>query len=115
MSTLCGTPFENYVWLNSWRRYFPLSQGWTIEPQKLLAGRYRVDFAAWQGNLRAVGDAKDKARLTLDDVEKLLWDAGIFKAQDLYLFIAGDTNISDSVWNYADRNGIEIVQTRWRS
>ena len=108
--------FQEYVWDNWWLREFPRSQGWNSQYQKpLLDGAYIVDFAAWQGSERAVGDAKDKLELTLDDVEKLIEDAGVFKASRLILFIADDTHVPESVQDYADDNGVEIVETRWRA
>src|SRR5271157_2094317 len=97
MATITGYEFEEHVWQNGWLRRFSPSQGWNSESQKRLAGGYRVDFTACQGNLRAVGDAKDKACLTFDDVEKLVMDAGIYKAQYLLLFIAADTRVPSNV------------------
>lgn len=110
-----GTEFENYVWENGWLRAFPPGCGWNSDLQKRLAGRYIVDFAAYQGSLRAVGDAKDKACLTFDDVEKIIEDGGIYKAQYLLLFIAADTFIPPNVQTYADENDVRIKRTRWRS
>jgi hypothetical protein len=108
--------FQEYIWKNWWLREFPPSQGWDSEYQKpLLNASYIVDFAAWQGNTRAVGDAKDKATLTADDVEKLIEDSGVFRATRLILLIAADTYVPDSVQDYADENGVEIVRTRWRA
>jgi len=115
MATATGTEFEEYVWKNWWLRTFPPGQGWSSDYQKSLAGGYRVDFAAYSGNQRAVGDAKDKACLTFNDIGKLIEDAGIYKAQEAYLVVAADTQIPENVQNYADRNGIEIVRTRWRA
>ena len=114
MPQITGTPFEEYVWNGVWLRRFSPSQGWNSDRQKRLAGRYCIDFTAYQGNLRVVGDAKDKARITYGDVEKLIEDAGIYKASRLLLVVAGDTAFPDGVWNYADRNDVEIVRTRWR-
>jgi hypothetical protein len=44
-----------------------------------LTGSNKVDFVAYSGNKSAIGDAKDKARLTFLDVEKLIEDAGSIK------------------------------------
>ncbi|MBI3393743.1 MAG: hypothetical protein HY039_11225 [Nitrospirae bacterium] len=108
--------FQEYVWKNWWLRQFSPSRGWDSEYQKpLLDGAIILDFAAWSGNERAVGDAKDKATLTADDVEKLLEDGGAFKATHLFLIIAADTEVPDSVREYAEDNGVEIVRTQWRA
>jgi hypothetical protein len=108
--------FQKYVWETWWRRQFPRSKGWCIEYQKtLLDGAIVIDFAAWVGNKRAVGDAKDKAVLTMDDVEKLIEDGSAFKAAYLYLIIAADTMMPDRVQEHADNNEVEIVRTRWRA
>jgi hypothetical protein len=112
---ITGTEFEKYVWTGVWLRRFPPSHGWESESQKPLAGGYRVDFAAWRANDRAVGDAKDKGSVTYDDVEKLIADAGIFKAEELVLILAADTEIPNGVKEYADENGVEIIRTRWRA
>ena len=71
MRQITGTEFEEYVWAGVWLRRLPPSQGWKSEPQKGLPGGYRVDFAAWRGNDRAVGDAKDKGVVTSEDAFKL--------------------------------------------
>ncbi len=113
MPQIIGTPFEDHVWSGVWLRRFSPSRGWTSQRQKPLAGGYRIDFAAWQGNDRAVGDAKDKGFITYRDVEKLVEDAGIYKAQRLLLIVAGDTEIPCGVREYADQNCVEIVWTRW--
>jgi hypothetical protein len=114
MPVITGTAFEEYVWSN-WRlRNFPTSD-WSSDLQVALAGGYTVDFVAYRGNERAIGDAKDKACLTFQDVEKLIEDAGIYKARRLYLIIANDTRIPRNVQDYADDNDVEIVRTRWRS
>jgi len=108
--------FQEYVWKNWWLRHFPPSRGWESEYQKpLLGGSMIVDLAAWNGNERAVGDAKDKGVLTADDVEKLIEDGGTFKAASLFLIIAADTVVPKSVQEYADDNGVEIVRTQWRA
>jgi hypothetical protein len=114
MKRITGTEFKEYAWKGVWLRRFSPSRGWKGETQKPLAGGYRVDFAAWRANDRAVGDAKDKAAVTYDDVEKLIDDAGIFKARRLMLIVAADTEIPDGVDEYADENGVEIIRTRWR-
>ena len=117
MPCTAGTAFEDYVWSGFWAREFPGSQGWTRESQKaLLDGRFRPDFAAWRGNERAIGDAKDKAILTYDDVDKAIEDAGAFRATYCYLMIASDTLVSDRVREYATEQRVEIVTMRgWRA
>lgn len=88
--------FEDYVWQGWWRREFAPANGWDSQHQKpLLDGRYVVDFAAWDCNVRAVGDAKDKAALTAGDVDKLIEDAGAFRAGRAVLLIASDTHAGD--------------------
>ena len=79
-----------------------------------LADRYSVDFAAYCGNNRAVGESKDKGVLAYEDVEKLIRDAGIFKAHQLFLIVAADTEIPDGVGEYARNEGVEIIRTEWR-
>ena len=64
MKAISGTEFEEYVWNDVWLQRFAPSQGWNTEFQKILADRCRVDFAAYRGNDRAIGDAKDKRELT---------------------------------------------------
>lgn len=115
MKKTTGTDFEEYVWRGVWRRRFPPSKGWDSEQQKLLAGGYQVDFVARRGSKRAVGDAKDKAQVTRDDVGKLIEDAGIYKATWLLLIVAADTEIPGAVREYAEDNGVKIVRTRWRA
>src|SRR5580704_10450422 len=105
MPRIVGTPFEEHVWNSVWLRRFSPSSGWSSERQKRLAGRYRIDFAAWPGNYRAVGDAKDKAFITYSDAEKLIEDTGIYKAQQLLTIVAGDTELPYTVREYADDNG----------
>lgn len=114
MPVISGTAFEEYVWSNWWLRNFPTSD-WSGDSQVRLAQGYKVDFVAYRGNERAIGDAKDKACLTFQDVEKLIEDAGIYKARWLYLIIAADTRIPCNVQDYAEDNGVEIVRTRWRA
>lgn len=95
---------------------FPPSEGWSREAQKpLLGGRFRPDFAVWRGSERAVGDAKDKTTLTYDDVDKVIEDAGAFRATFCCLIIANDTNVPDGVREHADRNSVAIIPTRWRA
>src|ERR1022692_760750 len=102
MPCITGTEFEDYVWSGFWAREFPPSEGWARELQKpLLNGAFRPDFAAWRGSERAIGDAKDKATLTYNDVEKVIEDAGAFRASYCYLLIASDTQVSDGVREYA--------------
>ena len=108
--------FQQYVWKNWWLGQFSPAKGWDSEYQKpLLNGDYVVDFAAWHGNIRAVGDAKDKAILTADDVKKVIEDGGAFRATRLILIVAADTEIPESVRQYAEYNIVEIVRTRWRA
>ena len=114
MPVTTGIAFEEYVWRNWWLRSFPTSD-WSSEQQVSLAGTYKVDFVAYCGNNRAIGDAKDKARLTVQDVEKLIEDAGIYKARWLYLIIAADTRFSCSIRECTDDYGVEIIRTRWRA
>jgi hypothetical protein len=114
MPTITGTAFEEYVWDNWWLRNFP-TRDWTTDCQVPLAGGYTVDFVAYRGNERAVGDAKDKACLSFRDVEKLIEDAGIYKARWLYLLLAADTRVPQNVQVYANKNGVEIVRTCWRA
>ena len=59
MSVTSGTPFEEYVWSNWWLRNFPTSD-WSSAQQVSLEGSYNVDFVAYCGNKRAIGDAKDR-------------------------------------------------------
>jgi len=114
MPTATGTAFEEYVWETWWRKNFPAS-AWSSTWGKALAGGYRIDFTACRGSDRAVGDAKDKACLAHADVEKVLEDAGIYKATWVYLLIAADTLVTAGIQAYADRNGVEIIRTRWRA
>jgi hypothetical protein len=114
MPIITGTEFEEYSWSNWWLRNFPTTD-WSREPQVALAGRYKVDFVAYRVNERAIGNANDKGCLTFQDVEKLIEDAGIYKARWLYLMIAADTRIPCNIQDYADDDGPEIIRTRWRA
>ena len=111
MPVTSGTPFEEYVWSNWWLRNFPTND-WSSDQQVSLAGGYKV---AYCGNKRAIGDAKDKARLTVQDGEKVIEAGGIYRARWLYLIIAADTRISCSIREYTDDYGVEIVRTWWRA
>ena len=113
MAALTGTAFEEYVWKGVWLRRFSPSQGWNSDPQKQLASRHRVDFTACRGNDRAVGDAKDKAVLTYADVDKLLVDGGVYRAQQLLLILASDTQVPRGVKEHADYYGVQLVRTQW--
>lgn len=46
-------------------------------------------------------------------IEKLIVDAGAFRAQRLFLLIASDTQVSAGVGRYASSNAVAIVRTRW--
>ncbi len=108
--------FQQYVWDVWWVPNFPPEQGWNGRYQKpLLNGAVKVDFASWKGNLRVVGDAKDKASLTVADVLKLAEDAGIFRASGRILVVAADTDWTETVDHLIQVNGIDVVRSDWRA
>jgi len=111
--TTSGIEFEDYVY-DAISRNFPARDGWGIEPQKELRVGIRVDYVAFRDSERAVIEAKDVQVLTLDHVDQVLDYRSEYKAQWAIIYIAADTEVSESVRGYADLHGVKIIRTVWR-
>lgn len=110
-----GHDFVDYLWRGAWAHRYAPSYGWNSEAEKpLLDGAQRVDLAAWSGNQRAVGEAKDVAVLARADVNQVLDYAASFRATEAAIFIAADTHVPEPVRDYAATYGVELVRTGWR-
>ncbi len=95
-------------------RRFPKRQGWKIDPKKTLASGHKPDYVVCKGNKKIVIDAKDKAKLTPRDIRQIMEDRDECKARAI-IYIANDTDVSNSVQQHADEAGIEISRARrWR-
>jgi hypothetical protein len=89
---------------------FPL----VLDQQNLPSGR-RPDFLASDGKNIIVGDAKDKAVLTYNDVEQMADYADEIDADQARIYVAADTHISDNIHEYAEEEGIDIYEIPdWR-
>jgi len=111
--TSSGIEFEDYVY-DAISRNFRAKDGWSIEPQKELRVGMRVDYVVFRGSERAVIEAKDVQVLTLDHVDQVLDYRSEYKARLAIIYIAADTEVSESVRGYADLHGVRIIGTAWR-
>ena len=114
MSTLSGTDFELYAY-RALRARYPASSGWQIHEQYVLPSGARVDFLITRGRDRVVVDCKDKATLTLGDVDQVDGYAAEARANAATIYIANDTDIPDQVYEETIALGIEIQRTQWGS
>lgn len=108
-----GTEFEDYVY-DIISKNFPAREGWGIEPQKELRVGMRVDYVVFRGSERAVIEAKDVQVLAPDHIDQVLDYRSEYKAQLAIIYIATDTEVSESVREYADLQDVRIIRTSWR-
>jgi hypothetical protein len=108
-----GMEFEDYVY-DIISRNFPARDGWSIEPQKELRVGLRVDYVVFRGSERAVIEAKDVQVLTLGHIDQVLDYRSEYKAQLAIIYIAADTELSESAKEYGDLQDVKIVRTGWR-
>lgn len=96
---------------------YPEEEGWVNFEQLTLESGARPDNVVVNEVTResVIVDAKDKGRLTFDDVDKVCADMDEFEADRGELVVASDTQISENLEKYAEDNGIDIVVTDWRS
>jgi hypothetical protein len=109
---MSGTDFELYVY-RAIRARFPRHKDWEIEEQPTLPSGNRPDFVVSRCDHRFVIDAKDKGALELRDLDQILVYAKKLNARGAIIYLANDTDISDSVWEYAQNVGIELRRTQW--
>lgn len=114
---ISGTEFEFYIYktiLNN----FPLKEGWEIhENEEIKVGRslIRPDFSiVKKRKIHAVIDAKDKTVLEPRDIDQILFYAEKTKAREAIIYIANDTQVPQTVQDYADSEGVKIRTTLWR-
>lgn len=114
--TISGTDFEFYIY-KTVRKNFPLREGWEIlENVELKVGRslIRPDFVVRKRNIYAVIDAKDKAILEPRDIDQILFYAEKAKAKEAIIYVANDTEVSQTVKDYANSEGVKIRTSLWR-
>jgi hypothetical protein len=114
--TISGTDFEFYIY-KTVRKNFPLREGWEIlENVEFKVGRslIRPDFVVRKRNVYAVIDAKDKAILEPRDVDQILFYAEKTKAKEAIIYVANDTEVPQTVKDYADSEGVKIRTSLWR-
>jgi hypothetical protein len=109
---MSGTDFELYVY-RAIRARFPRYEGWEIEEHPTLSGGDRPDFVVCLSNYRVVIDAKDKGALEPKDLDQILAYARRVRARGAIIYLANDTDIPDSVWEFARKAGIELTRTQW--
>jgi hypothetical protein len=113
---ISGTDFEFYIY-KTIRKNFPLREGWEIlENVELKAGRSLIkpDFVVRKRNVYAVIDAKDKAILELRDIDQILFYAEKTRSKQAIIYIANDTEVPQTVKDYADSEGVRIRKSLWR-
>ena len=113
---ISGTDFEIYLYPTV-RKNFPLEKGWEIlENIELKIGRslIRPDFVVRKGNVHAVIDAKDKTILEPKDIDQILFYAEKTKAKEAIIYVANDTEVPQTVKDYADSEGVKIRTSLWR-
>jgi len=113
--TISGTDFEFYIY-KTVRKNFPLREGWEIlENVELKVGRslIRPDFVVRKRNIYAVIDAKDKAILEPRDIDQILFYAEKTKAKEAIIYVANDSEVSQTVKDYANSEGVKIRTSLW--
>lgn len=105
--------FQEHIY-KTIRKNYPAWQGWKIERQKELATGRKPDFVIYKSHKRVVIDAKDKAKLTSTDIDQVWEYKATYKASRAIISIAHDTEVPQSVREYANEAGIEIHRTFWR-
>ena len=113
---ISGIDFEIYIY-KTIRNNFPLKEGWEIlENVEMKVGRslLRPDFVVRKRNVYAVIDAKDKAILEPRDIDQILFYAEKTKAKEAIIYVANDSEVSQTVKDYADSEGVKIRTSLWR-
>jgi hypothetical protein len=109
-----GTEFELYVY-RTIRRRFPQYEGWDIYEQPTLDSGARPDFIVKGNGRTADNDAKDKESLQPSDVDRIVEYSNELHAHWAAIYIANDTNVPDTVEQYADQEHVEVARTLWRA
>jgi len=108
--------FEDYVYSNL-RRKFPASLGWNIEQERSLKDESRADYCLWRVKYgkkeRAVAEVKNVTNLTINHTNQLDHYARKYHASYRLIHIPSKTHVDNSVREYADELGIEIVRLRY--
>ena len=74
-----------------------------------------MDFYVVRERERIVIDAKDKGKLAMSDIDQVDYYARELSATQRIIYIANDTDMSDSVKKEADRLAIQIIKTQYRA
>jgi predicted type IV restriction endonuclease len=109
---MSGTDFELYVY-RTIRQRFPQADGWEILEQPTLDSGVRPDFVVYSTDYVIVIDAKDKGALEPSDIDQLLEYAAELRAQSGIIYIANDTEVPETVADYAYAKVVEIRRTQW--
>lgn len=108
---MLGIAFEFHVY-DILKKEFPDFD--IIEQPKLPNGTI-PDFIVESEDELIIIDAKDKQRLTMADVDQMTDYMQELDADFGIMYVANDTDIPESVEQFAAKNAIEIIHTRWRS
>lgn len=109
---MSGTEFELYVY-RTIRQRFPQYEGWEILEQPTLDSGARPDFVVYRNDYAIVIDAKDKGALEPSDIDQLLEYAAELRARSGIVYIANDTEVPETVAEYANAKAVEIRRTQW--
>ena len=109
---MSDTEFEIYVY-NTLKARFPQNEGWQVSKQPTLPSTAKPDFLVRGSGSLVVVDAKDKERLERSDVDSVLGYVAELTARIGIIYTANDTEITDSVTEYAKAKGIEVTRTQW--
>jgi len=109
---MSGTEFEIYVH-NTIRARFPENEGWEILEQPTLDSGARPDFVVYRTGYTIVIDANDKGALEPSDIDQLLDYTAERGARSGIIYIANDTEIPETVAEYAKAKEVEIRRTQW--
>jgi hypothetical protein len=110
---ITGTDFELYIY-KTIRRNFPLWRNWDIHEQPTVKRGYRPDFVVRKRKPHAVIDAKDKAVLELRDIDQILAYKNKLKAKKAIIYVANDTEVPQTVKEYAGKERVEVRRSLWR-
>ncbi len=113
---ISGTHFENYLYPTV-RKHFPLNEGFIIRANEDIwigNSKIRPDFCCEKRKVYAVIDAKDKAYLEPKDIDQIGDYKKKTKASQAIIYIANDTEVPQTVKDYANDERIEIRRTLWR-
>jgi len=81
-----------------------------------LSDSSRPDFiVSRKGRVEAVIDAKDKVKLSMQDIYQIAHYGQLCEARRAIIYIANDTEIPRNVEAYAARLGVRIIRTQWRA